>query len=51
MLNPVPVAVADMIVSAAVPVFDKVMFCDELAPTFTLPKLKFDELESKIGWV
>ncbi len=44
MLNPVPEAAAEVMFSAAFPEFVKVMFCEELPPTFTLPKLTLDEL-------
>ena len=39
-LNPAPASVTPVICRAAFPVFVKVMFCEALLPTATLPKLK-----------
>ncbi len=51
MLNPVPEAVADEIVSAAFPEFVTVMLFDALLPTFTLPKTSLVALRVSPGCV
>lgn len=49
MLNPVPDALACVIVTGAFPVFCKVMFCGEVLPTPTLPKETFAGLAEICG--
>ena len=47
-LNPAPETVTFEMVMAALPAFVSVTFCELLAETFTLPKLRADVLEFRI---
>jgi hypothetical protein len=47
--KPAPVRVAELMVTAAVPVEERVMVCDVEVFTGTLPKLRFDVLTASVG--
>ena len=49
MLKPVPVAVADVIVNAAFPVFFSTIVCEFGAPTITFPKLTLVGVGTIVG--
>jgi hypothetical protein len=50
MAKPVPEALADEIVTLALPVFVRVIGCNPLLPTATLPKLTLAELAVSFPW-
>ncbi len=47
--KPVPVSVAELTVTATVPVDDNVIVCVVAEPTATLPKLRVEELTVSVG--
>ncbi len=47
--KPAPVNVPELTVTAAVPVEESVIDCDAAEFTFTLPKLRLDELMPSVG--
>jgi hypothetical protein len=49
MEKPAPVSVAELTVTAAVPVDESVMDCVVAELTATLPKLRFEELTARVG--
>ncbi len=51
MLNAAPVTVADEIASEALPLFERVIVCELLLPTVTLPKLALAGVAENCGWV